>query len=68
MEKSPEYLESTNINKINDKTIVFYFLVSPPVESGSGSVLALSGFSPLPITFTEDRTVVFPTKFSANQH
>jgi hypothetical protein len=49
MEKSPEYLESTNIKKINDKTIVFYFLVSPPVESGSGSVLALSGFSSLPI-------------------
>jgi hypothetical protein len=41
----------------------FFFLLSPPVESGSGSVQAC-GSNPLPITVAGDRTVIIPTKFS----
>jgi hypothetical protein len=34
---------------------LFYFLFSPPVESGPESVLALSGFSPFLIADAGDR-------------
>ncbi|MCI55965.1 hypothetical protein A2U01_0077216, partial [Trifolium medium] len=42
-------------------------LTGPP-NLVQGSVLVLSGFSPLTIAVAGDRTVILPTKFSVNHH
>jgi hypothetical protein len=48
--------------------IVFFFDIHHQLNLVQGLVLASGGSSPLAIVIAADRTVVLPTKFSANHH